>query len=198
MNTFRRVIFIMVAGLLASPVLATSGDDDAEKCQSLYKSGDYQQALAPCTKAAEQGNGESQFNLGRMYHKGGDGVAKDYKQAHRWYSSADEQGYTDTDSKTFLKDMYYHSEERSSIIYVLEDPELPRGTINPVYSSPKRNCVLAKIRGCLAYNKDPSSCMAGVASGAYGHIPKRFDVSYNKSGFAQGFSAGSTCKRLDD
>jgi len=199
MNTFRRVIFIVMAGLLASPVLAAAGESDAGKCQSLYTAGNYEQALAPCTKAAGQGEGEAQFNLGRMYHNG-EGVAQDYKQAHKWYSSADDQGYADADSKSFLKDMYYHGAERTSIIYVLEDPGPgpDRSKTNYLFNSPKRNCVMTAMRDCLMTNREPSACMTGVASGSFGLIPRRFDVSYNRPVFVQGFNAGWTCNTLND
>jgi Skp family chaperone for outer membrane proteins len=115
MNTFRRIIFIVVAGLLASPVVAAPGESDAEKCQSLYTAGDYEQAVAPCTKAAGQGDGEAQLNLGKMYHNG-QGVAQDYQQAFKWYSSAGSQGYADADSQYFLEKMYYHGKGAGAVL----------------------------------------------------------------------------------
>ena len=41
--------------------------------------------------AAEQGNSEAQYNLGRIYRYG-HGVAQDYKEAVKWYQLAAEQG----------------------------------------------------------------------------------------------------------
>ena len=43
-------------------------------------------------KAAEGGDAEAQFNLGRMYASG-EGVPRDYKAAVRWFRKADEQGH---------------------------------------------------------------------------------------------------------
>ena len=38
-------------------------------------------------KAADQGNAEAQFDLGRMYEKG-QGVPQDYLYAHMWFNLA--------------------------------------------------------------------------------------------------------------
>lgn len=43
-------------------------------------------------KAAEYGDAEAQFNLGKMYYKG-EGVARDYVQAEIWFTKVAEQGY---------------------------------------------------------------------------------------------------------
>ena len=43
-------------------------------------------------QAAEQGDAEAQFNLGKMYDKG-QGVRQDDVQAVQWYRRAAEQGY---------------------------------------------------------------------------------------------------------
>ncbi len=45
------------------------------------------QALAWYRKAAEQGNAKAQHNLGLMYGTG-NGVPKDYVEAHKWYNLA--------------------------------------------------------------------------------------------------------------
>jgi hypothetical protein len=46
-------------------------------------------------KAAEQGNKESQYNLGVMYEHGEGGLSKDDAQAVFWYQKAAEQGYAE-------------------------------------------------------------------------------------------------------
>ena len=52
---------------------------------------DYKKAFAWCTKAAEQGDSESQYKLGRMYDRGV-GVLQDQNKAHVWYSFAGANG----------------------------------------------------------------------------------------------------------
>jgi TPR repeat protein len=48
---------------------------------------DYQQALKWFRKAAEQGNGEAEFNIGYMYQEGL-GVPASVDQAAEWYTKA--------------------------------------------------------------------------------------------------------------
>ena len=43
-------------------------------------------------QAAEQGNAEAQFSLGKMYYEG-QGVRQDYAQTEQWFRKAAEQGY---------------------------------------------------------------------------------------------------------
>ena len=45
-----------------------------------------------CTIKAEKGDAEAQYNLGLMYYDGDD-VAKDYKQAVKWFSKSADQGF---------------------------------------------------------------------------------------------------------
>ncbi len=52
---------------------------------------DYAEAAKWYRKAAEQGVGEAQFNLGGCYYKG-QGVEQDYKEAVKWFSKAADQG----------------------------------------------------------------------------------------------------------
>jgi len=47
--------------------------------------------LDKLTEWAEQGDAQSQFELGEMYYYG-DGVAKDFEEAFKWYRKAAEQG----------------------------------------------------------------------------------------------------------
>jgi uncharacterized protein len=42
-------------------------------------------------KAADQGNANAQFNLGKMYDDG-DGVPQDHAEALKWYLKAADQG----------------------------------------------------------------------------------------------------------
>jgi TPR repeat protein len=52
---------------------------------------DYSKAAAWYRMAAEQGDAEAQFRLGRMSYLG-QGVPRDYNEAVRWYRMAAEQG----------------------------------------------------------------------------------------------------------
>ena len=56
-------------------------------CGTLFAAQDF----AATKKAAEGGDAEAQFRLGRMYADG-KGVKQDYKQAVEWYRKAAEQG----------------------------------------------------------------------------------------------------------
>ena len=65
---------------------------DFEKGWDAYEKGDYATALREWEPLAEQGDVSAQYNLGLMYHSG-EGVPKDYKTAHKWFShAAAEQG----------------------------------------------------------------------------------------------------------
>ena len=57
-----------------------------------YNKGDYKNAFKLYQKAANQGDGNSQYNLGIMYDDG-DGVIQDDKKAVYWYKKAANQGY---------------------------------------------------------------------------------------------------------
>ena len=59
-----------------------------------------QEAIHQCQKLAEQGNPESQFELGQMYQE----VKKNYNEAVHWYKKAAEQGHAG--AQYCLGDMY--------------------------------------------------------------------------------------------
>jgi TPR repeat protein len=56
-----------------------------------FDKGDYATALREFLPLAKQGNSETQFHLGLLYHEG-HGVPQDYVEALRWYRKAAEQG----------------------------------------------------------------------------------------------------------
>ena len=56
-----------------------------------YNKGDFATALKEWQPLAEQGDANSQYNLGLLYARG-QGVAQDYKQAAAWYEKAANQG----------------------------------------------------------------------------------------------------------
>jgi hypothetical protein len=49
---------------------------------------DYKQAVHWYQKAAEQGDSMAQFDLGRIFETGQDGVPMDYVEAHKWWTIA--------------------------------------------------------------------------------------------------------------
>ena len=78
--------------------------DVADRCQQLYRNGQYEQAFPMCSKAAEQGNADAQYILGVMYDSG-EGVRQDYAEALKWYRKAAEQGLVE--AQFYLGLMYY-------------------------------------------------------------------------------------------
>jgi len=74
-----------------------------------YGKGNFSEAARLFQKAAEQGDVRAQFNLGLMYN-GGDGVARDAKQAVYWFQKAAEQGYADAQYYLGLKYFYEQGE----------------------------------------------------------------------------------------
>jgi len=61
--------------------------DVADRCQQLYEKGQYEQAFPVCSKAAEQGDADAQFNLAVRYAHG-EGVMKSGAAATDWYYKA--------------------------------------------------------------------------------------------------------------
>jgi len=67
---------------------------------------DYTKAAEWYRKAAEIGNPNAQYKLGRMYQGfGGKGFPTDIAEAFKWYRKAAEQGYVD--AQVWLGSMYY-------------------------------------------------------------------------------------------
>ncbi|MFT7054027.1 MAG: TPR repeat protein [Psychromonas sp.] len=62
-------------------------------------------ANASTLQKAEQGEIDSQYQLGEMYYSGA-GVAQDYKAAAKWYQKAAQQG--DSKAQFKLAEMYYN------------------------------------------------------------------------------------------
>jgi len=87
--------------------VAVAADDPAAECANAVERKDYDAAVAPCTKAAEQGFAEAQYNLGWMY-RNGRGVPGNDAKAVEWYTKAAEQGYAKAQHN--LGSMYYRGE----------------------------------------------------------------------------------------
>lgn len=91
----------LALALLAGPLPAAAGPwEDATEA---YERGDHATALAILRPLAEQGDAGAQFNLGVAYENGR-GVAKDEREAVRWYRLAAQQG--DADAQNNLGGMY--------------------------------------------------------------------------------------------
>lgn len=72
-------------------VCAAACAADFQAGLAAYNRGDFAAALKEWQPLAEQGDANSQYNLGLMYARG-QGVARDYKQAAQWYEKAAQQG----------------------------------------------------------------------------------------------------------
>ena len=79
--------------ILLAALLALSGvQADFKAGLEAYQSGDFQTALAEWMPLAEQGEVESEFNVGLLYYHGR-GVEEDHALAAGWYRRAADQGY---------------------------------------------------------------------------------------------------------
>ena len=82
-----RRLLLIIALLISQAAWAGDFEDGV----AAYEQSDYTTALTKFQSAAKRGNSDAQYNLGLMYDKG-EGVAKDYKEAVRWYTLAAKQG----------------------------------------------------------------------------------------------------------
>jgi TPR repeat protein len=90
----RRVSRLAVAALACCAVLQAglpTARGDLAAGRVAFDKGDFVQAMAEWTSAAERGDPEAEFQLG-MLHERGD-LKQDYKQADHWYEKAAEQGH---------------------------------------------------------------------------------------------------------
>ena len=74
-----------------------------EKAKSYFNAGNYSQAIVYFKQAAEQGDAEAQFEVGRMYAEG-IGRKKDCYEAVKWYQMAVKQN--NANAKAWLSDLY--------------------------------------------------------------------------------------------
>lgn len=82
----RYVVFLIVFILFGATTHA-----DVNAGREAYRNKDYPRALEELQPLADQGDGNAQFLLGRMY-EAGKGVTQDYIQAHVWFNLAAAQG----------------------------------------------------------------------------------------------------------
>lgn len=86
---------LILAAFLAIPVAAARADGTEDFFEGVksYRAREFDDAAEWFRKAAEQGDGEAQFLLGRM-HYDGNSIAVDYVQAHMWFDLAASSGVT--------------------------------------------------------------------------------------------------------
>ena len=93
-------LVLTFASLIGFPAPAWAGFAEGV---AAYKRGDYQTALRELRPLANQGNANTQDNLGNMYAEG-HGVPQDHAEAVRWYRKAANQG--DAEAQYTLGVMY--------------------------------------------------------------------------------------------
>lgn len=106
----------MRACLCAAAILLTaqfSAAADLKSAESAYKRKDYAAALKEFTPAAQQGNAEAQYYLGKMYLIG-QGVRTDRQRAIKLFKASANQG--NADAQFFL-----------GTIYLLPHKDIPQG-----------------------------------------------------------------------
>jgi TPR repeat protein len=88
MKTVLRKLMVFGIALVCTGAVQAG---DFEDGMAAYKRQDYATALAKWRRAALKDDAEAQFNIGLMYNKG-QGVARDGKEAARWFQLAALQG----------------------------------------------------------------------------------------------------------
>ena len=81
----------IILAVLLTMMAATLQAADFELGLGAYERGDYASAQTSFSAAAQAGDSDAQFMLGRMYSRG-QGVLQDYTQAYMWYNLAAAQG----------------------------------------------------------------------------------------------------------
>lgn len=81
------VLMLAAACVCTAQFAQAEGSDEFFEGVKSYRARQYDDAVAWFRKAAEQGDAEAQFLLGRMYYDGSS-VAVDYIAAHMWFDIA--------------------------------------------------------------------------------------------------------------
>ena len=98
--------FVIAIGLaLGATFPAVAGPH--EDGDAAYFKGDYAEAAKQYRLAAEKGDAQAQFNLGRLYQDG-QGVPQNYAEAMKWHRLAAEQG--DASAQNSLGVMYHNGQ----------------------------------------------------------------------------------------
>ena len=88
----RYVVILLCAPAWAFAASEAPQASVANDCQALYDAKDFTQARDACTTAANKGDVQARYLLGRMYEEG-EGVSKDEAAAVKWYRQAAEAGH---------------------------------------------------------------------------------------------------------
>jgi len=83
-----------VAGFVCCAILQSAlpvASADTAAGRTAFERGDFVQAMAEWTNAAERGEPEAEFQLGMLNERGD--LKQDYKQADHWYEKAAEEGH---------------------------------------------------------------------------------------------------------
>jgi len=86
-----RLTAVALACFAILPAALTVARADSAAGRAAFEKGDFVQAMAEWTSAAERGDPEAEFQLG-MLHERGD-LRQDYRQADHWYEKAAEHGH---------------------------------------------------------------------------------------------------------
>jgi TPR repeat protein len=120
-------VFVVVALMLGTSPARAGELEDASAARAR---GDYAAALRLLRPLAEKGGAEAQNNLGVMYFQG-IGVAKDLKEAEKWYRMAAEQGHPAAQSGLgLIKLMSKDYKEAAKWIQLSADQGYPPSQLN--------------------------------------------------------------------
>ena len=90
-----RLLFCAICLALLSPSPASAQSADDYLNQALYAEDNSKEQFDLYMKAAELGNAEAQYEVGRCYASSNRGVAQDYYEAFKWFKKSADQGYVD-------------------------------------------------------------------------------------------------------
>jgi len=97
---YKHLVLLVALSFFGSSLAYAGFDEGKAACQT----GDYAAAYKEFKAAADQGNADAQFLLGRMYDEG-EGVPKDFAEAVKWFRKAADGG--NADAQVRLGTMYH-------------------------------------------------------------------------------------------
>ena len=106
-NKISRSLMIVALTLSFTEIRDVAFAGPFEDSMAAYDRGDYATMLQLLRPIAERGDAQAENSLGAMYYNG-KGVAKDFKEAVKWYRLAAAQG--NISAQLNLASMYYEGE----------------------------------------------------------------------------------------
>ncbi len=94
MAIFIKAVWLSLCGVMFMSHVQSAHAEPFEDGVVAYNIKDYEKAMAHWRVAANDGHGESQFNLGYMFENG-QGVERSIERAIFWYEKAIQQGYAE-------------------------------------------------------------------------------------------------------